>query len=197
MTYRLEKRRDRDLLAREATRLLAPAVRRLQGLARDSTPGGARHPRAWSEAMASFVESYELTGHRLPPSWRHLKHSVRAAVGEFAGGVAVSDVDTRLVDYPLPEYSEEWRAAADDCPVSLLRQPHLRNVRPIAVMLMPTSTVEREQRHVALRVQADVSHGPRTVPAGRGSALRERVLRQEPGLVASRNDGDRSQLPLA
>jgi hypothetical protein len=38
----------------------------------------------------------------------------RQAVGEFAGGVAVSDVDTRLVDYPLPEYSEEWRAAADD-----------------------------------------------------------------------------------
>jgi hypothetical protein len=114
LTYRREKQRDRELLAREAARLLAPAVRRLQGLARESTPGGARHPRAWSEAMASFVEAYELTGHRLPPSWRHLKHSVRGAVGEFAGGVAVSDVDTRLVDYPLPEHSEEWRAAADD-----------------------------------------------------------------------------------
>lgn len=114
LTYRLEKRRDRELLAREAARLLAPAVRRLQRLTRESTPGGARHPRAWSEAMASFVEAYELTGHRLPPSWRHLKHSVRAAVGEFAGGVAVSDVDTRLVDYPLPDHSEEWRGAADD-----------------------------------------------------------------------------------
>jgi hypothetical protein len=64
LTYRREKQRDKELLAREAARLLAPAVRRLQGLARESTPGGARHPRAWSEAMASFVEAYELTGHR-------------------------------------------------------------------------------------------------------------------------------------
>lgn len=114
LTYRREKRRDRELLAREAARLLAPAVRRLQGLTRDSTEGAGRHPRAWSEAMAAFVDAYELTGHRLPPPWRHLKHSVRAAVGEFAGGVAVSDVDRRLIDYPLPKHSEEWRTAADD-----------------------------------------------------------------------------------
>ena len=63
--------------------------------------------------MASFVDAYERIGHRLPPFWRHLTHSVRAAVGEFAGGEAVSDVDRRLVEYPLPEHSEEWRAVAE------------------------------------------------------------------------------------
>ncbi len=114
LTYRREEGRDRELLAREAARLLAPAVRRLQGLTRDSADGGELQPRAWSEAMASFVDGFELVGHRLPSGWRHLKQSVRAAVGEFAGAVAASDTDRRLIDYALPEHSEEWRIAADD-----------------------------------------------------------------------------------
>lgn len=114
LTYRREKRRDQGLLAREAARLLAPSLRRLQGLVRYSAEGGARHPGAWSEAMASFVDAFELVGHRLPPGWRHLQRSVRCAVGEFAGAVAVSDIDKRLVDYPLPDHNGEWRATADD-----------------------------------------------------------------------------------
>ncbi len=34
----------------------------------------------------------------MPDTWRHLNRSVRAAVGEFAGGVVVADVDNRLVE---------------------------------------------------------------------------------------------------
>lgn len=105
----LRRERDRDRIARcrEAADLLLPHLRHLRALARDSEIDDA-HPRAWSEAVTGLARAYDDIGHRLPDEWHHLHRSVRGAVGEFAGGVAMSDLDKRMVDYPLPPHDHEW-----------------------------------------------------------------------------------------
>lgn len=111
----MRRERDRDRLARcrEAADLLLPHLRRLRALARDSEHDDA-HPRAWSEAVTGLARAYDDIGHRLPDGWQHLHSSVRGAVGEFAGGVVMSDLDKRMVDYPLPPHNREWLMHASD-----------------------------------------------------------------------------------
>jgi hypothetical protein len=113
LALRRENGRERVSRARDAAEVLLPPLRRLRDLARDSEHD-THHPRAWSEAMTAFNRCYDDVGHRLPDGWRHLRHSVRAAVGEFVGGVAMADLDKRMVDYPLPAPDPEWRMHAVD-----------------------------------------------------------------------------------
>jgi hypothetical protein len=58
--------------------------------------------------MTGFARAYDDVGHRLPGDWRHLRQSVRAAVGEFVGGVVMADLDKRMVEYPLATPDPEW-----------------------------------------------------------------------------------------
>jgi hypothetical protein len=113
LTLRREARNDQIALAREATSRLLPELRRLRDLARDSRHDEL-HPRAWAEAITGFTRAYDDFGHRLPDGWRHVQRSVRAAVGEFAGGVVDADLDKRMVDYPLPVHDHVWLNNAID-----------------------------------------------------------------------------------
>ncbi len=109
--HRDEARHDRIAQSREATdRLLSP-LRRLRALGRDSFDD-MKHPRAWSEAITEFAHACDDYAYRLPDGWGHLQRSVRSAVGEFAGGVVFSDLDKRMVDYPLPQPDPEWLSNA-------------------------------------------------------------------------------------
>ncbi len=113
LALRREYGRDRLARSRDAAQALLPPLRRLRGLARDSQHD-EHHPRAWSEGITEFARCYDDVGHRLPEGWRHLRHSVRAAVGEFVGGVVMADLDKRMVDYPLAAPDPEWCTHAVD-----------------------------------------------------------------------------------
>ena len=113
LTFRRDARNDQIVLAREAATRLLPELRRLRDLARDSRHDEL-HPRAWAEAITGFTRAYDDFGHRLPAGWRHIQRSVRAAVGEFAGGVVDADLDKRMVDYPLPARDYTWLNNAID-----------------------------------------------------------------------------------
>lgn len=113
LALRRENGRDRLARARDAAQALLPPLRRLRDLARDSQHE-THHPRVWSEAIAAFARCCDDVGHRLPDNWRHLRQSVRAAVGEFVGGVAMADLDKRMVDYPLAAPDPEWLMHAVD-----------------------------------------------------------------------------------
>jgi hypothetical protein len=107
LSLRREARQDRVSLAREAADQLLPALRHLRDMARDSTYD-EHHPRAWSEAITSFTRVCDDFDHRLPDRWHHMRRSVRAALSQYAGGVVMSDLDTRLVHYPLPPRDHTW-----------------------------------------------------------------------------------------
>lgn len=107
LTLHRDARSDQIALAREAAARLLPELRRPRDLARDSRQDEL-HPRAWADAITGFTRAYDDFGHRLPDGWRHVLRSVRAAVGEFAGGVVDADLDKRMVDYPLPARDFNW-----------------------------------------------------------------------------------------
>jgi hypothetical protein len=113
LTLRRDAHNDQIALAREAAGRLLPELRRLRDLARDSRHDEL-HPRQWGEAVTGFTRAYDDYGHRLPDRWQHVQRSVRAAVGEFAGGVVDADFDKRLVDYPLPARDYTWLNNAID-----------------------------------------------------------------------------------
>jgi hypothetical protein len=113
LALRREHGRDRVSRARDAAEALLPPLRRLRDLARDSQYD-EHHPRAWSEAMTGFARTYDDVGHRLPDGWRHLRQSVRAAIGEFVGGVVMADLDKRMVEYALATPDREWLSHAID-----------------------------------------------------------------------------------
>ncbi len=64
--------------------------------------------------MNELARVYDDVGHRLPEDWHHLRRSVRAAVGEFVGGPAMSDLDRRMADHPLVPPDPEWLSHAVD-----------------------------------------------------------------------------------
>lgn len=107
IAVRRERDRDRRVLFREAGDVLLLHLRLLRDVARDSQYDN-HQPREWAECMTGFCRAHDDLGHRLPSTWGHMKRSVRAAVGEFAGGVAMADVDKRMVDYPLPPHDQKW-----------------------------------------------------------------------------------------
>lgn len=104
---------DRLVRAREAVDALLPPLRQLRALARTSeysaVPG-----EQWSDAMTAFVDAWDRFGHRLPSDARHLRHSVRACVGEYVGGPAAGDLNPLLRAVPPAQHHPEWRAHAED-----------------------------------------------------------------------------------
>lgn len=104
---------DRLDRARQAADDLLRPLRALRALARASAncaPAGGD----WADAMTAFVDAWDRVGHRLPRDARHLRHSVRACVGEYVGGPAAADLDPRLREMPPAENHPEWRAHAED-----------------------------------------------------------------------------------
>jgi hypothetical protein len=67
-----------------------------------------------ASAVVAWSEAFDRQGHRLPDEWRHVGRSVRAAVGEVFGGVAMADLRPDMGDYPLAEPNFTWQDFADD-----------------------------------------------------------------------------------
>lgn len=73
-----------------------------------------RSNRAWAVATEAAYEALDDARHVMPPSLRHLKRSVRASIGEAMGGVAMADLDPRMLDYELAPFDYRWTSYAEE-----------------------------------------------------------------------------------
>ena len=60
------------------------------------------------EHLGQWAAAFEIHRGRLPDSAQHLGRSVRNALGEALGGIAMSSVDKRMVGLRLSEHDEQW-----------------------------------------------------------------------------------------
>ena len=100
-------------IRREAAADLSASLRDLRSLTRR----WGRVEVSQAEVGSAFVawsEAFDRQGHRLPAQWRHTGRSVRAAVGEVFGGVAMADLRPEVGAYPLAEQDFKWQDFADD-----------------------------------------------------------------------------------
>ncbi|WP_261819852.1 hypothetical protein [Nocardioides sp. OK12] len=115
--YRLSGRASRAAetrsIGREAAADLCAPLRDLRSMSRR----WGRVELAQGEvgsAVIAWSEAFDRQGHRLPTDWRHVGQSVRAAVGEVFGGVAVADIRPEMAAYPLADPDFKWQDFADD-----------------------------------------------------------------------------------
>ena len=73
-----------------------------------------RSNKAWAVATEAAYEALDDARHLMPPSLRHLKRSVRASVGEAMGGVAMADLDPRMLEYELAPFDYRWTSYAEE-----------------------------------------------------------------------------------
>jgi hypothetical protein len=81
-----------------------------------STLDGAADGTILSEQVSAHLMQWETTFNhyrsRLPESAQHMGRSVRMALGEALGGVALSSLDNRMVAYELTQHDEQWNETA-------------------------------------------------------------------------------------
>ena len=69
-----------------------------------------------SEQASAHLMQWETTFDeyraRLPESAQHMGRSVRMALGEALGGVALSSLDNRMIGYELSRHDEKWNETA-------------------------------------------------------------------------------------
>jgi hypothetical protein len=122
------KRRDQEHLADAAQQIVAKLrpLRTVVAKSRDLKVESAEVIEAWRACATTIAENQ----HRLPTSWRHLRRSIRAALGELFGGPSwadicyggeleeVADFDGRWWDYALSycEYVIDRLARVADRP---------------------------------------------------------------------------------
>lgn len=100
-------------IRREAAADLSAPLRDLRGMTRRWGRVGLSQ-REVGSAIVAWSEAFDRQGHRLPSEWRHVGRSVRAAVGEVFGGVAMADLRPEMANYPLAEPNFQWQDFADD-----------------------------------------------------------------------------------
>lgn len=93
-------------LRRETADDLVTTLSELRRLLRDAD--GSRDIDAWSKTVDITFDAVNDARHRLPSGWRHLKHSLRAALGEAVGAVAFVDIRSAHDKDELATYSHRW-----------------------------------------------------------------------------------------
>ncbi|WP_210441315.1 hypothetical protein [Nocardioides xinjiangensis] len=78
----------------------------------DGAADGTILPEQVSAHLMQWDTTFDQYRHRLPAGAQHLGRSVRAAVGEALGGVALSSLDNRMVGYELAQHDEQWNETA-------------------------------------------------------------------------------------
>jgi hypothetical protein len=115
--YRLSSRATRATetraIRREAAADLCAPLRDLRGMSRRWGRVELAQVEVGS-AVVAWSEAFDRQGHRLPADWRHVGRSVRAAVGEVFGGVAIAHLRPEMAAYPLAEPDFRWQDFADD-----------------------------------------------------------------------------------
>jgi hypothetical protein len=110
---RASKAADARSVCREAAADLSAPIRDLRSMARRRGHIDVTQAEVASSVVA-WSEAFDRQGHRLPAQWRHVGRSVRAAVGEVFGGVAMADLRPDLASCPLAEPDFKWQHFADD-----------------------------------------------------------------------------------
>lgn len=100
-------------ICREAAADLSAPIRDLRSMARRLGRIDVTQAEVASSVVA-WSEAFDRQGHRLPAEWRHVGRSVRAAVGEVFGGVAMADLRPDMASYPLAEPDFKWQDFADE-----------------------------------------------------------------------------------
>jgi hypothetical protein len=101
-----KRRRDEDHVA-EAARAIVTQLRSLRIVvtkSRDVEVSAAEIVNAWRECATAIAE----TEHRLPRSWRHLRRSIRAALGELFGGPAWADISFGAELQDVADFDGRW-----------------------------------------------------------------------------------------
>lgn len=104
--------KERASSRRDAADAIVPPLDELMRLVRkwDQRAGGAR----WLEVTEAALNAIEAETHRLPRGWRHLRRSVRAAIGEATGTMAFADRVTHDPAAVVPDACPTWAMNAEE-----------------------------------------------------------------------------------
>lgn len=107
-TSRAERKRELRERNRAASLDLAASLRDLRTLLRrrGHLPVSSREV---SNAVGAWTEAWDRQKHLVPATYSSAGSSVRAAVGEVFGAVALVDLRPDLADYPLAEPDFMWQ----------------------------------------------------------------------------------------
>jgi hypothetical protein len=104
---RLRRKRRDEVHAADAARAIVTQLRALEIVvtkSRDIEVTAAEIVEAWRTCATAIAENE----HRLPRTWRHLKRSIRAALGELFGGPAWADISYGAVLDDVAEFDGRW-----------------------------------------------------------------------------------------
>lgn len=92
----------------DAVNMLFPSIAQLRALLHESCVRRL-NPEDVSVAMAGFESLCLQHGAALPAGLRTLRFDVRAAVGNYFGGVSLAYLDARMATYPLSQPDPYWQ----------------------------------------------------------------------------------------
>ncbi len=107
ISLRRSRHTTREQQQREAAGTFVDVMRQIRDLLRRSQYEQLT-PNAWAEAITRLGQVDDDFGQRLPNAWGHLRRSVRGAVAEYTGGVAMSDIDACMREHPLALPDPKW-----------------------------------------------------------------------------------------
>lgn len=107
ISLRRSRHTAREQQQREAAGAFGDVMRQIRKLLRRSQYEQLT-PDAWAEAITRLGKVDDDFAQRLPAAWGHLRRSVRGAVGEYTGGVAMSDIDACMREHPLALPDPKW-----------------------------------------------------------------------------------------
>lgn len=113
LSCRATRAADSRSICREAAADLSAPIRDLRSMTRRWGRVEVGQGEVGS-AVVAWSEAFDRQGHRLPAEWRHIGHSVRAAVGEVFGGVVMADLRPEMADFPLAKPDFKWQDFADE-----------------------------------------------------------------------------------
>jgi len=110
--YQQSARSELDRRRRSAADTVIPPLLELRRLLRNAETSRAAHE--WASVTELAYEALDDARYLLPQGLKHLKRSIRASIGEAVGGVAVADLDPRMLGYELAPYNYRWTSYASE-----------------------------------------------------------------------------------
>ncbi|WP_156786346.1 hypothetical protein [Microterricola viridarii] len=104
------ERADSNRLRRETAEEIIGALTKLRDLLRDVQ--NDRSPEQWTVPVITAYDTIDDARFRLPQGLRHLKQSVRFALGEAVGGPSLADLRPSSERDELADYNHRWNEYA-------------------------------------------------------------------------------------
>jgi hypothetical protein len=96
----------------------------------DGAADGTILPEQVSAHLMQWETTFDQYRAQLPESAQHMGRSVRMALGEVLGGVALSSLDNRMVGYELSQHDEQWNETARRYLLDCLKWIDMWGARP-------------------------------------------------------------------